>query len=64
MSGDHSNYCINEIGQNIEKSPRDLRRLSVTNSSKRLSANVDVKNSQGVIIMIIFYRLFQEEQKG
>ena len=27
MSGDHPNYSIIEIGQNTEKSPRDLRRL-------------------------------------
>ena len=37
-----------ENGQNTEKSPRDLRRLAVTRSSERLSANVDAKNSQGV----------------
>ena len=29
-SGDHINYCIIENGQNIEKSPGDLRRLAVT----------------------------------
>ena len=29
-SGDHPNYCIIVIGQNTEKSPRDLRRLVVT----------------------------------
>ena len=28
-SGDHSNYCIIEIGQNTEKSPENLRRLAV-----------------------------------
>ena len=28
-SGDHSNYCITEIGENTEKSPGDLRRLAV-----------------------------------
>ena len=28
-SGNHPNYCIIEIGQNIEKSPGDLRRLAV-----------------------------------
>ena len=27
---DHPNYCIIEIGQNTEKSPRDLRRLDAT----------------------------------
>ena len=30
MSGDHPNYSIVENGQNTEKSPGDLRRLSVT----------------------------------
>ena len=30
MSGDHPNYSIVEIGQNTKKSPRDLRRLAVT----------------------------------
>ena len=29
-SGDHPNYYIIENGQNTEKSPRDLRRLAVT----------------------------------
>ena len=29
MSGDHSNYCFVEIGQNNEKSPGDLRRLDI-----------------------------------
>ena len=28
--GDHPDYCIIEIGQNIKKSPGDLRRLAVT----------------------------------
>ena len=29
-SGDHPNYYIIEIGQNTEKSPGDLRKLTVT----------------------------------
>ena len=29
-SGDHPNYCIIEISQNTEMSPRELRRLTVT----------------------------------
>ena len=29
-SGDHPNYSIIKIGQNTEKSPGDLRRLTVT----------------------------------
>ena len=32
-SGDHSNYNIIENGQNTEKSPGDLRRLAVTQTS-------------------------------
>ena len=32
-SGDHPNYCIIEIGQNIEKSSGDLGRLAVTKTS-------------------------------
>ena len=32
-SGDHPNYCIIENGQNTEKSPGDLRRLTVTQTS-------------------------------
>ena len=29
-SGDHTNYSIDEIGQNTKKSPGDLGRLAVT----------------------------------
>ena len=29
MSGDHPKYSSSEIGQNIEKSPRDFRKLAV-----------------------------------
>ena len=29
-SGDHADYSITEIGQNTDKSPGDLRRLSIT----------------------------------
>ena len=31
--GDHPNYYIIVIGQNTEKSPEDLRRLAVTQTS-------------------------------
>ena len=31
--GDHPNYGIIEISQNSERSPRDLRRLAVTQTS-------------------------------
>ena len=33
MIRDYSNYCIIEIIQNTEKSPKDLRRLTVTQTS-------------------------------
>ena len=35
MSGDHPNNSIVENGQNTEKSPGDLRRLAVTQTSVR-----------------------------
>ena len=47
-SGDHTNYCIIEIGQNTEKGPRDLRDCCHSNSNARPSAYADVKNSQEV----------------
>ena len=34
-SGDHPIYCIIEIGQNTEESPRDLRGLAVTQTPLR-----------------------------
>ena len=43
-NGDHLDYSIIKIGQNTEKGPGDLRRFA---------ANTDVKNSRGVIIIII-----------
>ena len=33
MSGDHPNYSIVEVSLNIEKSPGDLKRLAVTQTS-------------------------------
>ena len=30
MNGDHTNYSITEIGQNIKKSLGDMKRLAVT----------------------------------
>ena len=48
-SGEHPNYGI-KIGQNTEKSPKDLRRLEETccylNSSEKPSANVGVKHDR------------------
>ena len=32
-NGDHLNYSIIEIGQNTEKSPGDLKRLAVTQTT-------------------------------
>ena len=32
-SGDHPNYYLIEIGQNTEKSPEDLRRLAIIQTS-------------------------------
>ena len=48
MSGGHSNYSIVEIGQNTEKSPVNLRRLS----SGKPSANAEEENSQMCKIII------------
>ena len=45
-SGDHPNYNITKNGQNIEKSPGDLRRLTVTPTLVEPSAKTDVKNSK------------------
>ena len=33
MSGDNPNYCIIKIRPNTKKNPRNLRRLSVTQTS-------------------------------
>ena len=46
--GDHPSYNVIENGQNTEKNHGDLRRLAVTQTSVEPSANIDVKNSQGV----------------
>ena len=34
-SGEHPNFYIIEFSQNIEKSPRDLRRLAVTQTPRK-----------------------------
>ena len=44
--GDCPNYSIVEIGQNTEKSPVDLRRLPVPNSSEKPLVLADEKLSQ------------------
>ena len=45
----YPNYSIIEIGQNIEKSPGDLRKLVVIQTPVNdHRANTDVKNSQRV----------------
>ena len=46
--GDYPNDSIAEDGQNTRKSLGDLRRLAITKSSEKPSANTDVKNSKGV----------------
>ena len=54
MREDHPNDSIIKNGQNIEKSPGDLRRLAVSQTLvKKPSANADVKNSKEVVIVII-----------
>ena len=53
-SGDHPNYNIVEIGQNIKKSLGDLRILAVIQTPvENPSANAGVKNSQKSKIMIV-----------
>ena len=48
-SGNHPNDSIIENGQKTEKSPRDLRRFALTQTTvKKKSANADVKNSKGI----------------
>ena len=46
MGGDHSNYSIVEIGKNTEKGLGDLRRLAVSHSREKLSANARTKISR------------------
>ena len=49
-NGDHLNYSIVEVGQNTEKSPGDLRRLSATQPLVKDNQLMLVqKNLQGVI---------------
>ena len=62
ISGDPPNRSIIKIVQNTRKSPGDLRRLTVTYSSVKPSANDGVKNSQrsndnnsNIIIIIYIY---------
>ena len=46
--GDHPNYCIIEIGQNTKKSPRDLRRLAVTQTQVKDHQLTLILKTQGV----------------
>ena len=49
MSRDHPNYSIVEVGQNTEKSPEDLRRVSVTQIPVKYNQlTCGVKNLLGV----------------
>ena len=59
MSGDHPNYSIVEIDQNTKKSPGDLRRLAVTYSRGKPSANAGVKNSQKSKMIIIHLEILK-----
>ena len=43
---DHSDHCIVNIGKNVEKNPRNLKRLAVTHEKPQAKAGV--KNSQEV----------------
>ena len=43
---DHPNYDIVKIGQNTDKSPGDLRRLAVTQTSEKQSVKTCVENSR------------------
>ena len=53
MNRDHRNYCTFEIGQNTEESPRDLRRLTVTQTPMKVHQLILVgKNSQDIIIIV------------
>ena len=47
-NNNNNNDSITEDSQNTEKSPGDLRRLAVSHSSEKPSANADVKNSKRV----------------
>ena len=57
------NYSIFKIGQNTEKNTGELRRLSVTQTpvkDHQLSAKVNVKNYQVIIIIIIIGMIWWE----
>ena len=49
----HPDYSIAKINQNPEKSPGDLRRLAVTQTPVKPSANAGVRNLQEIITIII-----------
>ena len=57
----HPDNIIIKICQNTEKSPGDLRRLAVTNSSEEPSANAGVKNSQ--MSKITMFRDYKSKEK-
>ena len=52
MSGDHPNYSIVEIGKNTEKSPRDQRRLAVTQTAVKDYQLTREKLTKRIIIII------------
>ena len=45
-SSDHPNYSILEIGQNTKKSPRDLRILTITQTS---GENISLRRSEKLL---------------
>ena len=57
IRGDHPNYYIIEIGQSTEKSPGDLRKLAVTQTSENdHQLSLMWKTPKEIIIIIIIRR--------
>ena len=55
-SGDHPNYSFVEISKNTEKSPGDLRRIAVTQTSvKNHPLTLMLKTLKRVVIFSAFY---------
>ena len=57
-SEDHPNYSIIKVGQNTEKSPGDLRKLTVTQTPTRNHRLTLVWKSRKGVIIIQFSVLF------
>ena len=56
MNRDHPSYCMVEIGQNTEKSPGDLRRIAVTQTSMKNYQWCEKLKRSIIIIIINFER--------